>query len=86
MPKISPDDPALIALNKIAEALGPHSREEQLRILASVCVQLDKIEHARVFLDALERERNPRPRKPPPDPPAELEYDRRQREAREARG
>lgn len=72
--KLSPDDPALIALNKIAEALGPHSREEQLRILASACAQLGEVEHARGFLDALERERNPRPRKPPPDPPPHLDY------------
>ncbi len=52
-PRLSPEDPALVALNQIAQILGPLSREKQLRTLASACVAIGEDDHAQRFLAIL---------------------------------
>jgi hypothetical protein len=54
LPKISKDDPVLIALNKMAEALDPFDRKTQLKILVSACLHFGMTDHARQFIDAIE--------------------------------
>lgn len=49
--KLSADNPELVAIKKIASMLGPHSREQQLRILASVSSEFGYYDYAISFLE-----------------------------------
>ncbi len=55
--RLSPADPTLKAVNKMAEVLDPYSRTDQLKILASVCCSLGMTSEARLFLNAMDLEK-----------------------------
>lgn len=48
--RLSPDDPALVALNKLAVILEPYDRATQLKLLGSACAQLGMADFAIRFL------------------------------------
>lgn len=56
--RLTKDDPALAALNAMAEILDPLDRPAQLRILASACTHLGHTDEAIWFLEALKREKD----------------------------
>lgn len=51
--RLSIDDPALAAVNRMAEILDPFDRDAQLRILTAVCVTMNQLEYAQALLDEL---------------------------------
>lgn len=54
--RMTTDDPALVALNKMASLLEPFDRAAQLRILAAVSVLHGHYDYARAFISVLEKE------------------------------